>query len=88
MTALLVTAPNKHSRAARQNPLLLALPDSRGLFQGFSVAESPIMEPGLAAQHPEIKTYRGTGVGDPTATTRLALTPLGFGASIRSSQGA
>ena len=41
------------------------------------------MESGLAARHPEITTYAGRAVGDPTATIRLDLTPMGFHAFVR-----
>ncbi len=46
------------------------------------------MEDGLAAAHPEIKTYAGVGLDDPTATLRADTTPLGFHASVRSAHGA
>jgi hypothetical protein len=87
MAALLATAPNEHSQSARRNPLVLSLPNPLGGFENFAVQESSIMEPGLAAKHPEIKTYKGRGIDDPAATIRFDLTPLGFHASVRSPQG-
>jgi hypothetical protein len=88
MAALLVTTPRERSAAARENPLVLSLPSPRGEFQRFVIQEAPIMEPGLAAKHPEIKTYSGRGIDDPAATIRFDLTPLGFHASVRSPGGA
>ncbi len=46
------------------------------------------MEAGLAARHPEIRTFRGVGVSDPYATVRLSFTPLGLSASVRAPLGA
>ena len=87
MHVLLATAPKEHGQGPKK-PLVLSLPDPCGDFQDFAVEESPIMEPELAAKHPDIKTYRGRGVDDPAATIRFDLTPLGFHASVRSPQGA
>ena len=66
---------------------VVSLPAPDGTVQRFSLQESPVMEPALAAAHPDIHTYAGRGVDDPTATIRVDDTPLGFHASVRSDAG-
>ncbi|MFD9701800.1 reprolysin-like metallopeptidase [Lentzea sp. NPDC059081] len=63
------------------------LPTPAGTFERFALVDSPVMEPELAAAHPEIRTYAGKGLDDPTASVRADLTPLGFHASVRSQRG-
>jgi hypothetical protein len=84
----LAAAPREFSDAARQTPLVIALPDPAGGFQRFRVVDSPVMEEGLAARHPNIRTFAGRGVDDPSASLRLSLTPLGLQAAVRSQTGA
>lgn len=67
--------------------LTLSLPAPDGGFERFAVQEAPVMAPELAREHPEIETYRGRGIDDPTASVRLDLTPLGFHASVRGRNG-
>lgn len=88
---LLSTAPLEGSVEAttvgQSVETILSLPLPKGGFSRFRVVESPIMEPGLAAKFPEIKTYRGEGIDDPRATVRFDLTPAGFHAMVLAPRG-
>ena len=88
LTAFAANAPMERTAAAQLSPLVFSLPHPDGGYQRFTVVESPVMEPELAARHPEIKTYAGKGIDDPNASVRMDITPLGFHASVRSPKGA
>lgn len=80
-------APMELTKAARQTRVVMTLPMPDGTLARFRVEESPVMAPRLAAVFPEIRTYRGRGLDDPTTTTRFDVTPAGFHAIVLSSQG-
>lgn len=76
-------APQEDTRAARERPARVSIPRPDGTLEKFEVSESPVMEPGLAARHPEIKTYAGHAVADAARTIRLDVSPLGVHASVQ-----
>ncbi|WP_083941037.1 M12 family metallo-peptidase [Pseudoduganella violaceinigra] len=88
MAQMLASAPHERSLSAKQSGTIISLPHPLGGYQRFTVVNSPVMEEGLAARHPEIRTYAGRGIDDPSATLRMDITPIGLHASVRSPNGA
>lgn len=79
---LLSQAPWEENVRAYHSNVRLSLPMPDGTFEPFRIVESPIMAPELAARYPQIRTYLGQGIDDPTATVRFDVTPVGFHAMI------
>jgi hypothetical protein len=87
LRTILARAPLEFTLAAKTSRVEISLPTPDGKFARFRAEESPVMEAGLAAKHPEIKTYRAQGLDDPAATARFGLTPYGFHAIVLSPKG-
>src|SRR5262245_2356709 len=85
-TALEQNAPAEGDATAANTPVItLPMPD--GSLSTFTMMDSPIIAPELAAAFPAIRTFTGQGVSDPTATTRFGWTDLGFHAIVVSASG-
>ena len=72
----LKNAPNRFSN--QNSNVILALPNPDGTMENFKIYENSNMEPELAARYPEIKSYIGIGIDNPTASAYISTSPLGF----------
>ncbi|MEE8451576.1 MAG: zinc-dependent metalloprotease family protein, partial [Thermoguttaceae bacterium] len=82
MRSTLAGAPLEFTIKAAGATPVISLPTPDGDFSRFTVIESSVMEPGLAAKFPEIRTYAGQGIDDPAASVRFDMTPAGFHAQV------
>ncbi len=85
LAAVLAQAPLEGTRRAIGGAVDLVVPAPTGELVHFAVVESPVMEEGLAAAHPEITTYAGNATSGFPVSIRLDVTPAGFHASVRGS---
>ena len=84
----LLSAPNEANVRINESTCIISLPLPNGNVEKFRVVESPIMEPGLAAQFPNIKTYSVKGIDDAYANGKIDWTPeFGFHGMVRSVHG-
>ncbi len=76
LKTLMVNAPERKSVTSSNK--ILSLPNEEGKLERFRVYENAIMAPELSAKYPEIKSYIGIGIDNPTATVYFSISPLGF----------
>ncbi|HEX9001542.1 MAG TPA: putative Ig domain-containing protein [Blastocatellia bacterium] len=88
LAKVLNTAPMEGASALSDSRAILSLPMPDGNLARFQVQESPIMEPALRKQFPEIKSYRGRGIDDPAATMRCDWSSRGLHALVLGAAGA
>ena len=73
----LIQAP-KRENVSRVSSVILSFPNSEGKMERYRIVEASNMSPELEARFPEIKSYAGQGIDDPSAVIRFSVSPLGF----------
>ncbi|MBA2745220.1 MAG: secretion protein, partial [Flavisolibacter sp.] len=69
-------APKRFS--GLRSEVIIAFPNGEGQFENFRINENPNMEPALAARYPNIKSYIGQGIENPSTTIYFSISPLGL----------
>ncbi|BCY27622.1 GEVED domain-containing protein [Flavobacterium okayamense] len=73
----LVNLPERNSNL-KTSKTIISFPNAEGKMENFQVWEQSNMDPDLAARYPEIKSYVGQGIENPSATIYFSISPLGI----------
>lgn len=73
---------NSPARFSGQKGAIISLPTTKGGLEKFQVWEYSNMAPELQAKYPDIKSYVGTALEDPSVYLRFSLSPVGFSSMI------
>ncbi len=76
MRSNLERVPMRFNGDGETTRIELPMPD--GTIEVFNIVEAPLMHPDLAARYPEIRTFSGQGITNPSAAAYLDWTPQGF----------
>ena len=74
-------------RASDRSGVVFSVPTPTGGTERFTVHATRVMEPKLAAAHPEIATYSGRSLDNANTTIALDITQMGLHAAVRGPSG-
>ncbi|MBV8325475.1 reprolysin-like metallopeptidase [Chryseobacterium sp.] len=73
---------NAPARFSNAKGIVISVPNVHGRLEHFQVWESSNMAKELQTKFPDIQSYVGMGVEDPTAYLRFSVSPVGFSSMI------
>ena len=76
LKSTVVNSPKRNS--GLKSSVEISFPDADGNLNSFSVYENSNMDPALEANYPDIKSYVGIGISDPSAVIYFSMSPLGL----------
>ncbi|MCF7561630.1 DUF5011 domain-containing protein [Sabulilitoribacter multivorans] len=71
-------APKRNLSNKSESGIIISFPNSLGKIESFRVKEASVMHPDLQARFPNIRSYVGQGVSDPSEVIRFSVSPLGL----------
>ena len=85
--AMLPTVRKATGDYSVDNSVVIGIPMPDGKMGTFRIQRSNIMDPELEAKYPDIRTFSGQGISDPTATIVLDYNLMGIHAMVLTSHG-
>ncbi len=72
----IINASLRTSKTKRHNTII-NIPGENGDIESFNIFEAPVFSAELAGKYPDIKSYVGYSIKDPTTRLRMSVSPLG-----------
>lgn len=73
----LTNTPERNAKSV-QSSIIVSFPSANGSLENFRIMKYSNMEASLAARYPEIKSYVGQGIENPTSVIYFSISPLGL----------
>lgn len=70
--------PDESETRAAESQAILELPMPDGSVLSFGIVEASIMDPALQQRYPQIRSYAGQGIEDPSTILRFSFSHRGF----------
>ncbi|HMC02308.1 MAG TPA: hypothetical protein VKN14_14810, partial [Flavobacteriaceae bacterium] len=77
LKAQLLNAPLR-GESPKVSNLVIEFPNTDGKMESFRVKEAPVMVPEMQANHPDLRSYVGQSIQNPSKLIRFSITPLGL----------
>ena len=65
--------PLEKNMSAARSSFILSVPNANGILERYSVIETPVMDPALAAKYSGISSYTGKGIDHPASIIRFSM---------------
>lgn len=77
LKSVLLNSPKRGITSEKSN-VIVSFPNAEGQMERFRIMEASNMEQGLSDRFPEIKSYVGQGIDNPSTTIHFSISPLGL----------
>ena len=84
---VLSSAPKRGEVLPANSNVILNFPSSNGALESFRIIEASVMAPELQAQFPNMRSYAGQGVDNPSSTIRFSISDKKGITSMRRAEG-
>ncbi|GGG37402.1 zinc-dependent metalloprotease [Bizionia arctica] len=74
LTQALSNVP-KRENVSRHSEVVVSFPNSEGVLESFRIKEASVMTPEFQAQFPNIRSFVGQGIENPSSIIRFSLSP-------------